>query len=207
VAWPPIRFLMTGLNVNYYDLLQIHPRAEVETIQRVYKIFAARYHPDNLETGDAERFHQYREAYEVLMDPVRRAEYDSRLEMKQPEALPVFRSREFSEGIDAEAKIRVGVLCLLYAKRRANPDFAALSMLDLEHLMGFPREHLQFALWYLKAKRYVAQDDRSSFVVTAEGVEFLEAQLAGNELLYRIFRASESGVMVYPKALLTGKNR
>ncbi|MGC4056036.1 MAG: DnaJ domain-containing protein [Paludibaculum sp.] len=50
---------MTSASVNYYDLLQIHPKAEPETIQRVYKIFAARYHPDNLETGDADRFHLY----------------------------------------------------------------------------------------------------------------------------------------------------
>jgi len=193
--------------VNYYDLLQIHPKAEPETIQRVYRIFAARYHPDNQETGDAERFRNYRDAYEVLIDPARRAEYDRTLEDTQPAALPIFRSREFTDGIDAEAKIRIGVLCLLYAKRRANPDYSALSMLDLEHLMDFPREHLHFAMWYLKAKKYVQQDDRSSFILSAEGVDFLESQLPGNELLYKIFRASESGVMVYPKGLLNGKSR
>lgn len=198
---------MTSAAVNYYDLLQIHPKAEPETIQRVYKIFAARYHPDNLETGDAERFRMYREAYEALIDPAAREAYDRKLETTQPQALPIFQTRDFTDGIDAEAKIRIGVLCLLYAKRRANPDYSALSMLDLEHLMSFPREHLQFALWYLKAKKFVAQDDRSSFIVTAEGVDYLELQLPGNELLYKIFRASESGVMVYPKALLASKNR
>lgn len=198
---------MTSAAVNYYDLLQIHPKAEPETIQRVYKIFAARYHPDNLETGDAERFRMYREAYEALIDPAAREAYDRKLETTQPQALPIFQTRDFTDGIDAEAKIRIGVLCLLYAKRRANPDYSALSMLDLEHLMSFPREHLQFALWYLKAKKFVAQDDRSSFIVTAEGVDYLELQLPGNELLYKIFQASESGVMVYPKALLASKNR
>ncbi len=193
--------------VNYYDLLQINPRAELETILRVYRLFAARYHPDNLETGDAERFRSIQKAYEVLSDPRSRAEYDRQFVENQPQPLAVFRKREFTDGIDAEARIRVGVLCLLYAKRRANPDFAALSMLDLEHLMAFPREHLAFALWYLKSKRYVTQDDRSSFIISAEGVDFLETQLPGNEMLHEIFRASESGVMVYPKALLTAKNR
>jgi curved DNA-binding protein CbpA len=193
--------------INYYDLLQINPRAELETIQRVYRLFAARYHPDNLETGDAERFRGIQEAYEVLSDPRLRGEYDRQFVENQPQPLAVFRKREFTDGIDAEAKIRVGVLCLLYAKRRANPDFAALSMLDLEHLMDFPREHLAFALWYLKSKRFVTQDDRSSFIISAEGVDFLETQLPGNEMLHEIFRASESGVMVYPKALLAGKNR
>jgi len=193
--------------VNYYDLLQIHPRAEIETIHRVYRLFAARYHPDNRQTGDTERFRMIREAYEILSDPESRAEYDRQLQENQPAALPIFQSKEFPDGIDAEAKIRVGVLCLLYAKRRANPDLAALSMLDLESLMSFPWEHLHFAMWYLKGRRYVAQDDRSSFVITAEGVDFLESQLPNYEILYKIFRASESGVMVFPKALLVQKHR
>ena len=187
--------------MNYYDLLQIHPRAEMETIHRVYRLFAARYHPDNQQTGDAERFRIIREAYDVLSDPETREEYDQQLEENQPAALPIFQSREFTDGIDAEAKIRVGILCLLYSKRRANPDLAALSMLDLENLMAFPREHLQFAMWYLKGRHYISQDDRSSFVITAEGVDFLESQLPSNEILYKIFRASESGVMTYPKQL------
>src|SRR5579872_5701529 len=174
----------------------------METIHRVYRLFAGRYHPDNKQTGDAERFRIIAEAYEVLSDPDRRAEYDRQLEENQPAALPIFQSREFTDGIDAEAKIRVGVLCLLYAKRRANPDLAALSMLDLENLMAFPREHLQFAMWYLKGRRYVSQDDRSSFVITTEGVDYMESQLPNHEILYKIFKASESGVMVFPKGLL-----
>ena len=44
---------MAVSSVNYYDLLQINPRAEIETIERVYRIMAARYHPDNQQTGDA----------------------------------------------------------------------------------------------------------------------------------------------------------
>src|SRR5579884_1172811 len=187
--------------VNYYDLLQIHPRAEMETIHRVYRLFAARYHPDNRQTGDAERFRVIREAYDVLSDPECRAAYDRRLEEDQPAALPIFQSREFTDGIDAEAKIRIGVLCLLYAKRRANPDLAALSMLDMENLMAFPREKLLFAIWYLKSKRLIVQDERSSFTITAEGVDFVEHQLPSNQMLYKIFRASEAGVMVYPKQL------
>ncbi len=201
------RMMAVRHQVNYYDILQIHPRAEPETIHRVYRLFASRYHPDNQETGDADRFRLIREAYEVLIDPVQRALYDKELAETQPEPMPVFQSKDFTEGIDAEAKIRVGVLCLLYARRRTNPDYAALSMLNLEQLMAFPREHLQFAMWYLKSKRYISQDDRSSFIITAEGVDYLEAQLPQNELLWRIFKASESGVMVYPKELVTTKDR
>jgi len=187
--------------VNYYDLFQINPRAEVETIERVYRLLTARYHPDNPHTGDPDRFRLLSEAYQVLRDPVRRGEYDRQFEVHPAGPLPIFLGKEFTEGIDAEAMIRVGVLCLLYSKRRANPDYAALSLLDMENIMAFPRERLLFALWYLRAKRYVAQDDRSSFIISAEGVDYLESQLPTNQILHKIFRASESGVMVYPKAL------
>jgi curved DNA-binding protein CbpA len=189
--------------INYYDLMQINPRAEIETVQRVYRILAARYDPKNSQTGDPERFRMLTEAYEVLSNPAKRSAYDRWLESSQAAPLSIFLGKEFTDGIDAESKIRVGVLCLLYAKRRANPDFAALSLLDMENLMAFPRERLMFAIWYLRAKRYVVQDDRSSFIISAEGVDFLESQLPTNQILYKIFRASESGVMTYPKALTT----
>jgi curved DNA-binding protein CbpA len=187
--------------VNYYDLLQINPHAEIETIERVYRILAGRYHPDNQATGDAEKFRVLSDAYQILRDPVKRAEYDKQFQVTPAGPLPIFLGKEFADGIDSEAKIRVGVLCLLYSKRRANPDFAALSLLDMENIMAFPRERLLFALWYLRAKRYVVQDDRSSFIISAEGVDYLESQLPTNQVLYKIFQASETGVMVYPKAL------
>jgi len=187
--------------INYYDLLQINPRAETEAVERVYRMLAARYRPGDQESGDLERLRLLEEAYETLRDPVRRARYDAELEQGQAAPLSIFLGREFTDGIDAEAKIRVGVLCLLYSKRRANPDFAALSLLDMENLMSFPRERLLFAIWYLRAKRYILQDDRSSFIISAEGVDFLESQLPTNQILYKIFRASEVGVMVYPKSL------
>ena len=60
---------MAVSSINYYDLLQINPRAEIETIERVYRIMAARYHPDNQQTGDAARFRQLTEAYQLLRDP------------------------------------------------------------------------------------------------------------------------------------------
>ena len=37
---------------DYYELLQISPNAEPETIHRVYRLLAQRFHPDNGQTGD-----------------------------------------------------------------------------------------------------------------------------------------------------------
>jgi len=54
---------------DYYEVLQVSPNAQQETIQRVYRMLAQHYHPDNTETGDAETFNDVLEAYRVLSDP------------------------------------------------------------------------------------------------------------------------------------------
>src|SRR5438874_11070050 len=148
--------------VDYYELLRVSPGAEVESIQRVHRALAARYHPDNKETGDIERFLLVNEAYQILSDPEKRKAYDAQCKTKKENPLPVFLTKEFTEGVDGEANRRMGMLCLLYTQRRTNPVAPSLSVLDIEQLMFIPREHLTFTIWYLKSKRFMIQDDRSS---------------------------------------------
>ena len=38
--------------VDYYDLMQISPKAELEAIKRIYKLLVSRLHPDNAEIGE-----------------------------------------------------------------------------------------------------------------------------------------------------------
>ena len=52
--------------VDYYEALQISSNAEPETIHRVYRMLAQRFHPDNKDTGNATQFRLVSEAYEVL---------------------------------------------------------------------------------------------------------------------------------------------
>jgi len=63
--------------IDYYEVLQLSPRADQDTIQRVFRHLAKRLHPDNAESGDAARFEQVMRAFEVLSDPARRAKYDA----------------------------------------------------------------------------------------------------------------------------------
>ena len=62
---------------DYYEVLQIIPEAESEVIEGAYKRLAAKYHPDNKQAGDADRFKLIREAHEILANPVRKKEYDA----------------------------------------------------------------------------------------------------------------------------------
>jgi len=56
--------------------------------------------------------------------------------------MPVFETKEFLVGVDAEVNRRLGVLCLLYNRRRESSDHPALSLLEMEARMSMPREHL-----------------------------------------------------------------
>ncbi len=62
--------------VDYYEALQISPNADADTIHRIYRILAQRYHPDNQQTGNLELFRTLTEAYRALADPEKRAAYD-----------------------------------------------------------------------------------------------------------------------------------
>jgi curved DNA-binding protein CbpA len=179
--------------VDYYELMQISPNAEIETVQRVYRMLAARYHPDNAQTGDAERFLLLNEAYRVLADPERRAAYDVTYRSRHAEPLRVFELKEFATGIDGEANRRMGVLCLLYSRRRMNPDHPGMSILELETMMWFPREHLMFTVWYLKEKGHIRQDEQSNFVISSDGADYVEQNLPQNRTLYKLLKAAEFG--------------
>ena len=62
--------------VDYYEVMQISPNADSDTLHRVYRILAQRFHPDNQETGDPEQFRLITEAYGTLGDPTLRIAYD-----------------------------------------------------------------------------------------------------------------------------------
>ncbi len=62
---------------DYYEILQVIPDAEPEVIEGAYKRLAAKYHPDNKRTGDANRFKAIHEAHEILTHPGKRNEYDA----------------------------------------------------------------------------------------------------------------------------------
>lgn len=63
--------------LDRYEVMQLSPNADAETISRVYRMLAFRYHPDNTETGNSEMFIRLSEAHQILSDPEKRASYDA----------------------------------------------------------------------------------------------------------------------------------
>jgi len=179
--------------IDYYELLQISPNAELETIQRVYKLLAARHHPDNTETGNLDKFLLLKRAFETLTNPGLRGEYDTLYQQRNAAPIEIFELKEFSIGIEGEANRRLGILCLLYTRRRSNPDDPGLSMLEFEAKMQVPREHLMFTMWYLREHNCLRQDEASDYVITGDGVDYVETHLPSNQLIRRLLKAAESG--------------
>jgi curved DNA-binding protein CbpA len=163
-----------GEFVDLYETLQVSPTADPDTIHRVYRILAQRYHPDNQETGNSENFRNLSEAYRALSDPELRAAYDVKHREERRLSWKIFDQSNSTQGIEAERRKRQGLLSLLYRKRAAVPDAPFMTLKEFEDLLGVPREHLEFGLWYLKEGQYVQRTDNGRHCITLKGVDLVE---------------------------------
>jgi curved DNA-binding protein CbpA len=153
---------------DFYETLQVSPAVDSETLERVFRHLAKRYHPDNPESGDPERFNRLVEAFRVLSDPVSRAGYDARYEDERRTHWKIF-----GAGPDAsdDERIRSGVLTALYLRRRENVDRPGMGALELERLTDCPDVHMKFHLWYLKESGLIQRQDNGTFSITVAGVD------------------------------------
>lgn len=73
---------------NYYEILEVSKNASDEIIKKAYITLAKKYHPDMQSTEEGKKqaeskMIQINEAYEVLKDKEKRAEYDEKLEQEE----------------------------------------------------------------------------------------------------------------------------
>jgi curved DNA-binding protein len=162
--------------VDLYELLQVSPSAEPETVRRVYRLLARRWHPDNSRTGDAARFRAIHDAYLILSNDEKRAEYDLAYHEQRRVRPPAEASEPpVSIDFDVEHVLRLTILELLCARRLADANKPGVFILDLVDHIGTSRQNLDFTLWYLQQKQLVQRTDNSRMTITAEGVDYLEA--------------------------------
>jgi len=165
------------LFVDYYELLEISPNANSETLERIFRYFAMRYHPDNQQTGNEARFSEIVEAHNVLKDPVKRAQYDIAYREHAGLRLQLVEEASDGKGVQKDAVVQAKLLSLLYVKRRQDVSNPGIGDVEIERLLGCPREHLEFHLWYMKAKGWIARIENGTIAITVEGVDRADSEL------------------------------
>ncbi len=156
---------------DHYENLQISPNADLETVERVFRLLAKRYHPDNDQTGDAEKFNILYESYSILSDPERRAAYDAKYEQDLASRWKIAEEASQSEGFEDDNRIRQGVLSLLYVARRQDTLNSGMGVMEMERLLGCPEHLMDFHVWYLKEKNWIQRTDTGGYSITADGVD------------------------------------
>jgi curved DNA-binding protein CbpA len=73
--------------MNHYVLLGVPLDADDGTIRSAFRRLARQYHPDVGTGSSSEKFRAVTEAYETLIDPLRRRTYDQSL--NRPEKIPI----------------------------------------------------------------------------------------------------------------------
>ncbi len=59
---------------DYYNILDVSKSATADEIKKAYRKLAMQHHPDK--NGDAQKFKEINEAYQVLSNPQKKAQYD-----------------------------------------------------------------------------------------------------------------------------------
>jgi curved DNA-binding protein len=157
--------------IDYYRILQLSQGADQETIERVYRLLAKRYHPDNKDTGDAQKFDALVKAYRALSDPERRADYDAKYEVGNSYPWDTCSHAAPSKGTEEDRKIYQAILSMLYTARRRDAGNAGVGIFQMEKLLGVPEKYLEFHIWYLREKGWIQRVENGGFAITVNGVD------------------------------------
>jgi curved DNA-binding protein CbpA len=156
---------------DWYEILQVSPAADPDTILRVFRHLAKRYHPDNVDSGNAERFNSLVAAFRVLSDPEERARYDAVYERDRERRWRIFDQTSAENDVAGDRQLRAGVLQLHYSARRNDPDNPGLGAVHIENLLSCPETHLKFHIWYLRENGWIQRLENGMLAITAAGVD------------------------------------
>ncbi|HEY9678082.1 MAG TPA: J domain-containing protein [Drouetiella sp.] len=184
--------------LSLYQLLHVDRDAHVTIIRYAYRFLAAQYHPDNGETGDAEKFRVITDAWKTLSDEGKRAAYDMSLgaqEQKSGAAQHKAQPKVNEFGRDTlptmvkagiswnEIELRIAILQVLLAARKKKPATGGASgkmLMDCLQIENITE--IEFALWYLREKHYIETGERV-FMITGVGLDYLTDQLSKTQIL------------------------
>jgi curved DNA-binding protein CbpA len=167
---------------DHYIVLGVETNADSDAVLAAYDRLAEKY------AGDEAKLASLTQAYEVLSDPDLRSSFDKVKGVDHEAGNPKFTGAEFFESLERSAGLRSAVLCLLYDRMRMKSFKPSLSMRHLEAMLQVKGEGLNFALFYLKKRGFVFNDDKSALAITVDGMDFLEQNRPSPEIVMEFIK-------------------
>ncbi len=171
--------------IDYYDLMQVSPNADEDTIQRIFRHLAKKWHPDHGQ-GDPQRFNLLVEAQKTLTNPETRAAYDIKYQMFWESKWKLAADASDGQGFAEDRNVRERLLSLYYVQRRSKMNDPGLGEYEVARLMRIPVELVEFHIWYLREKGWIQRLENGPLAITASGVDEVEKgrlRLAPDRLL------------------------
>jgi curved DNA-binding protein CbpA len=162
--------------VDYYKIMGIRPDISAEDLGRRFHRLAKRYHPDNPQTGNRERFDLLVEAHNVLKDATKRSHYDILYKQVVGSLQPSQNDSTRGDTVGQDVDIQSKLLSVFYNRRRHNIREPGVPEIELERIFGCKIENLEFHLWYLKAKRWIERLENGMFSITVEGIDHINSE-------------------------------
>jgi curved DNA-binding protein CbpA len=160
--------------VDYYELLQVSPNADPDTIQRVFRHLAKKYHPDHSEAPNEEKFRRLVEAHTILTDPEARAGYDADYQEYWNRKWRLVSESGDSAAFNDDREMRERMLSLFYVQRRRSMASPGLGEYEIARLLQRPVELVEFHLWYLRSKGWIERLESGMLAISASGVDQVE---------------------------------
>jgi len=160
--------------VDYYELLQVSSNADTDTIERIFRHLAKKFHPDNPASSDEDRFHEIVAAHRTLIDPVARAGYDVKYQDYWNRKWRIASEAGDGAALGDDHAAREHLLSLLYIQRRRDMGNPGMGEYELQRLLGIPREQVEFHMWYLRCKDWIERLDTGQMAISALGVDQVE---------------------------------
>lgn len=160
--------------VDYYELMQLSSSADSDTIERIFRHLAMKYHPDNIRSGDAEKFRMIVDAHRVLSDPERRAGYDVKYGEYWKNKWKIASEASNKTSFAADRVNRDAVLSILYVQRRRDMRKPGVGAFEIARLLSVPAELVEFHVWYLREKGWAERTETGQLAITSLGVDQVE---------------------------------
>ena len=160
--------------IDYYEALQLSSNADIDTIERVFRHLAKKFHPDNAQSADNDRFQLILNAYQTLTNPENRAGYDVKYQEYWNHKWRLASEASDGAAIGDDLKTRESLLSLLYIQRRPSMNNPGIGEYEVARLLCKPIELVEFHVWYLKAKGWVERMDSGQLAISALGVDEVE---------------------------------